>query len=410
MAGVLALVRALASLTFHWVRIGLLEGGFVRSWTAMAIPAPLSVSFLRAECKARPCNNQAGHALAEVESADEENLDGSRVGVKGVNGETSRLLVVSGSDPDETLHYIVKRPPPLNSDTRQVSNLQRWGERECRFYTELAPLTPCRTPQCALASMRNGGNYVLVLEELMSTEWSTHHESQGLNVDQAAAALESIGTVHKYFRGNPELDRSWLPVLPVQLPLVPILVDHLKKVWPIVKDLHHEDIPEEIVDKVDDLAQHYEELSNRIAAAPRTLLHGDFRAENMRFRSSSSASGIGTATGSDMPQEVAVFDWAMCSKGNGVYDFVYLLSLSLSAENRRAWEPKLTKIYCDAAGIANDQHFQEQKRVAVLLIFTSYIFGAPAGVQDPAMKQTHTDGFRSLCDAIHDWFALELLS
>ncbi|GBG26663.1 Hypothetical Protein FCC1311_028842 [Hondaea fermentalgiana] len=418
MRGTLAWARAVSSVAWHWFRVAILEGGMVKKLTLQALPTPLSVPFLRATCRADIEDNE----LAETQSADEENLDdGSRVGVKGVNGETSRLLVVSGKKPDETLRYIVKRPPPEGSKVREVAGLQRWPERECKFYTELAQFVPCKTPRCVLAERRDAIDFVLVLEELQPAEWFTHDDAQGLTFRQALAAVCAIGKVHAAFRSSPHLDKSWLPILPVQLPLVPFLVSHLETVWPAVEKIHRDDIPEDIRAKVGALASQYEALSERLAAAPRTLVHGDFRAENMRFRiatpglSSPTPNSISpsTLTPGDLAAggevEVAVFDWAMCSQGNGVYDFVYVLVLSLTRDTLRKHEQALEDAYCHAAGITNDAQLRELKQAALLIIFASYIFGAVAGVEDESARPTHAIGFQRLCAAIEEWDAMRLL-
>jgi hypothetical protein len=89
---------------------------------------------------------------------------------------------------------------------------------------------------------------------------------------------------------------------------------------------------------------------NRVLAqrSPWTLVHQDFRVENMLF---------GPA-GSD---EVKVIDWQGIGRGPGAYDLAYLLGGSMDVALRRDLEQTLVKTYFDAllaSGVA-DYSFEQ---------------------------------------------------
>merc|ERR1711908_149788 len=63
----------------------------------------------------------------------------------------------------------------------------------------------------------------------------------------------------------------------------------------------------------------YASLLERLARPPLTLLHGDFRLENLRFSTCS-------------PVSVAAFDWQFVCRGRGAYDLAYFLALSRPPE------------------------------------------------------------------------------
>jgi len=66
---------------------------------------------------------------------------------------------------------------------------------------------------------------------------------------------------------------------------------------------------------------------------PHTLVHFDYRADNLLF---------------DADGSVAVIDWQTISQGGGAADVGYLLSQNLTIEDRRAHEAALLRAYHDA--------------------------------------------------------------
>ena len=94
--------------------------------------------------------------------------------------------------------------------------------------------------------------------------------------------------------------------------------------WPAVVDF--------IGDRMSPYARRAgEALAPRIGALmdlafeqPRTLMHGDFRADNMMFEAGPSVSPF------------ALVDWQIVMQGPAAFDLAYMLSGSLDVETRRA--------------------------------------------------------------------------
>src|SRR5690606_17707889 len=78
----------------------------------------------------------------------------------GINGETVRLHLRYPQDASGPASVIAKLP---SDRSRGVAGYQRWYEREVRFYRELAPETPMRTPRCLSAEIAPSDDYVLLL-------------------------------------------------------------------------------------------------------------------------------------------------------------------------------------------------------------------------------------------------------
>ncbi|MET0911137.1 MAG: oxidoreductase family protein, partial [Ilumatobacteraceae bacterium] len=82
-------------------------------------------------------------------------------------------------------------------------------------------------------------------------------------------------------------------------------------------------------------------------AMPHTLVHFDFRADNLFF--------------DDDDGSIAVVDWQTISQGGGVADIGYFLSQNLSTEDRREHEADLLRAYHDALvanGVTDYSHEQ----------------------------------------------------
>jgi aminoglycoside phosphotransferase (APT) family kinase protein len=76
------------------------------------------------------------------------------------------------------------------------------------------------------------------------------------------------------------------------------------------------------------------DLLNDLEPAPRTIIHGDFRLDNMFF---------------DHPDgsPLAVIDWQISNKGRGIFDVAYFLCSSLEADVRTANEMRLLRAWHD---------------------------------------------------------------
>ena len=88
----------------------------------------------------------------------------------------------------------------------------------------------------------------------------------------------------------------------------------------------------------DALAAEYAAVLRRLGEPPRTLLHGDYRPDNMRCRQLAQREAA----------ELVVYDWQFAAAGRGGYDLAYFLALSLPAEARRRDEARLLAEYCIA--------------------------------------------------------------
>ena len=83
-----------------------------------------------------------------------------------------------------------------------------------------------------------------------------------------------------------------------------------------------------------------------VSAGPRTLVHGDYRGENIFFRPE--VGGGASASGGASPgDDFAVVDWQGCGLGPGLYDVAYFLGINVVPGDRRRIEREALEEYHD---------------------------------------------------------------
>lgn len=283
----------------------------------------------------------------------------------GENSRLTRLTLRNGES------VILKRRPASQA-ARRVAAVQRWYEREVHWYLVLAPMTPIRCPRCFGAKYdKLTGAFGLALEDLSS--WTTPQ------AEDLTAVLETLGKLHKQWNGMDK--RGPLPLAPCTLSLAPQIEMYFLKAWKSVRADY--DIHRDHVDIVDNVARPgvYVELTRRLAHSPRrTLLHGDFRPENLLVHE----------------KEVCVLDWQFASVGAAAYDYAYFVALACSIDERRDFEPQLKAAYLheNPGGLPDND-----VRTAVLLALASFVMGAFTAKDRPL----HTTAIARLAAAAMDW-------
>ncbi|KAJ8612592.1 hypothetical protein CTAYLR_009798 [Chrysophaeum taylorii] len=285
----------------------------------------------------------------------------------GVSGENSTLTRVGP---------LIAKRRPTDPNARRVGILQRWYEREVYFYKCLAPETPVRCPKCEDARYDFWtGSFLLLLEDV-----SAWREVGG---DDCAACVRALGRLHNRWRGM--TPTGPIPLTPVHLVLGPQIASYFRWAWTRVRD-SYADLGDDVKLVIEDLAadhSKYETLLQRLATTHPTLLHGDFRPDNMRV----------------CDGEVCVFDWQFASVGAGAYDYAYFVALALPPHLRREMDASLRETYLAERPEDPGALDPPDLEAGVLLALASFVMGA-ATAQDHRM---HHEGITRLALAARDW-------
>ena len=227
--------------------------------------------------------------------------------------------------------------------------------REVDFYQQLAGVVPLRTPAAHLAVQAEGStDFVLVLEDfggLLPAD-----QLSGLGLDAAGVAIDAIARLHAWAWGD---DRRLQDLCAA---FESICCDATRALYPTFFAggwasylAHAEREPDEALNLVaagwvDALPWFLDAL-----AAPATLCHGDYRADNLFFD---------TSDGS-----VSVIDFQLMHQGCGISDIAYLVSQSVEEATLDDHE-RLVRRYCtalEACGVVYPwPEAWRQYRIAVL--------------------------------------------
>jgi aminoglycoside/choline kinase family phosphotransferase len=139
-----------------------------------------------------------------------------------------------------------------------------------------------------------------------------------------------------------------------------------------------------------------------LAAAPRTLCHGDFRTDNLMFRL--------TPAG---PKLTAI-DWQIVMQARGPYDVGYLMSGAVDIEMRRANEDRLLRRYHDglvSRGVTgyDFETCREDYRRAILVGLNYWVQGFAVSDQSIPRAVALFDSWAERLDAAVKDLGLEAL-
>ncbi|ROO88595.1 ecdysteroid kinase [Actinocorallia herbida] len=260
-----------------------------------------------------------GAAVTAVESAP--------IGTGQVS-QTLRLTLAYDR-PDAGPRTVIAKIASPDPTSRSAAKLIRTYEVEAGFYQALAPRLPgASVPVCHFAAHDpETDDYTVLLEDFASAQ--PGDQLAGLATADAASAVKEMAVLHAAVWEDPFLGE--LPWLnrddPESRAFTAALVTSMYEGF---RERYSERIPADGLALIEEFLPSLEKYLAPYDA-PATLVHGDFRADNLLFG----------------PARPAVLDWQTCSRGAGVSDLAYFLSSSLPADVRRAEEESLVHLYHD---------------------------------------------------------------
>lgn len=279
---------------------------------------------------------------------------------EGFMGKLARVALIYGQGGAGPASLVAKLPTD-DPGSVAIGQMLRVWEREARFYLDLAPRLPVRTPQCYFADGDDAsGIFAMLLEDLSS--YTGGDQISGATPAQAAAAVQWLARFHASGSGSagaPGLD--WVPATATS-PMYQGLGPMLEAVFPSFAEKFADVAPPGTMGWVERMVPKWNE-SMAQQLLPQTVIHADFRADNLFFD---------TASGSP---DVIALDWQAIAFGEGLYDVAYFLGGSVPIEQRRASERELVAGYgrtlreLGVAAPEGDELFDHYRR-ALLLAMT----------------------------------------
>ncbi len=234
----------------------------------------------------------------------------------GLLGLVTRLHLKASKGP----RTLIAKFPTKTEGNRAVATTYDMYAREYRFYTQVAPNVPLRSPACYHAELNEqNSDFVLLLEDLQGFELGD--QVKGCSVDQAHQVIQSIASLHR---------NTWQPehitdIKPHDMPYQRDgMIGGFLVGWPVVitdfADVLEAAITPQQIALLNTMPDQVNRLLDIIHDGPLVIGHGDVRLDNIFFAKDGNA----------------LVDYQAVSKAAPEHDLAYFVTQSLSDDVRRA--------------------------------------------------------------------------
>jgi hypothetical protein len=227
---------------------------------------------------------------------------------------------------------LIAKFPNASPENRRLANMFSFYDIETHFYREIADEIELRTPCCYYSALDpETHDFVLLLEDLAPAR--VGDQLAGCSPAQAELAIHHLAKFHATWWENPRLDQlGWLPDTndPVRAQTTQA---GYQMAWGPFVDGFGDQVPPSMLEIGERFGRNVARLMDGLAASPRTIMHADYRLDNLFFA---------TPEGGD---PLAVIDWQLCQRGRGAFDIAYFVTFTLPPEERKAKEMRLLHDY-----------------------------------------------------------------
>lgn len=257
---------------------------------------------------------------------------------------------------------LVAKMPSKVPEVLQIA--RAWGlyEREVTFYRDISSVVGLRVPKAYVTQFDpETHRFALVMEDLSPA--ADGDQITGLSLERARLALDALADLHARWWNRPELAALEASIQPFGEGPWAGTGPRLAAAWPAFKPFLAGRASPTLIRVGERMAPTIERLMIDVAKPPRTLCHGDFRADNLMFADSPDGATLAT------------IDWQVALQARGAVDVSQLLSISVTTDLRRAHEPALLRGYYDrflAGGVEDygyDAFFEDYRRGLLVVFF-----------------------------------------
>ena len=202
--------------------------------------------------------------------------------------------------------------------------------KEVGFYRELAPLLDVRVPQTIAAEIaEDATDFILLFEDLGPARQGDQIASCSLA--DAREAVKQAAAIHAPSWNRSEIvELDWLHAAPETIAQIKALYPQAHAIF---AERYADTLEPELMRVCAELNEAAELWFGR-EGENRSLIHGDFRLDNMLFDIRGGA------------EPLAVLDWQTVAVGHPLTDIGYFLGCGIGNELRRAHEDELLDLYC----------------------------------------------------------------
>mgnify|MGYP001814075084 FL=1 len=316
-------------------------------------------------------------------------LDGSRVVAinheligTGKMGDNARYIMQYEGEHDRAPKSLIAKFPAADDQVRAVAGAQGAYYNEVMFYRHLAAGTRMRTPEIYASEIsEDKTSFVLLMEDLSPAQPGS--QLVGESRQHAVLALREAARLAAAYYGKDEIgDRDYV--------MAAARDDGgafgqalMEQSWPGFIDRFGHGLSRDCIAFGERYVRNYSHFVTRFEG-PKTLVHGDFRSENILFTADTAAT----------------VDWQTVGESSALTDAAYFLGGSVDIQNRREWERSLIDEYrnhLEEEGVSLTaaecwQQYREFAMHGLMITVLGASFTAPAERSDRmflAMIQRH---------------------
>jgi aminoglycoside phosphotransferase (APT) family kinase protein len=224
-------------------------------------------------------------------------------------------------------------------------------EIEARFYQQLAPRLPVRRPRCYVSCYDERSRaFTLLLEDVSAGRVADQVE--GCAPGDVERTVDQLAALHGPMWGHPDLaSLDWLPRH--DGPDAAWMASLVRRLYPRFLRRFGDRLQPEVVELLDVFVPRVEPYL-RDRPGPRTVVHGDFRADNLIIDG----------------DRVTVLDWQTAAHEPATTDLSYFLGASVDVTRRREIERSMVWRYIAALSrygvtLSMDECWRDYRRYAL---------------------------------------------
>lgn len=277
-------------------------------------------------------------------------------------------------DPDSRPGSVVVKLAADNETNRGVAQQFNLYLKEVCYYRELAPATGRISPTVFASAIDDQQNFFLLMEDV--SDYRMGNQVEGATLSEAELCVDVLATLHASFWDKIE-SVDWLPHMS-HSDNASNMATGCEIGWNQLMDYFGDFVPASINTRRDEYLAAITGLQEQLDVSPQTLIHGDFRMDNMLF---------GEQPGHE---PLLVVDFQGPLKGSGIQDLGYLMGHSVQTSVRREHERHLVQRYVDGLASKGVEGYDferafEHYRIAILYSWTVAV--VIAGTLDPTNER-----------------------
>jgi hypothetical protein len=240
--------------------------------------------------------------------------------------------------------------------------------KEVGFYREIAPQLGVRVPGVFAAEIAEDAvDFILLFEDLGPARGGNQLAS--CSAADARAGIRQAAAIHAPSWNNAALTGiEWLQPKAGQAEQIKALYGNAQAIF---RDRYSDTLEPKFMAICEELNEGRDHWFGR-DGGPKSIVHGDFRLDNMLFDIKGGA------------EEIAVLDWQTVAAGNPLTDIGYFLGTGIGDELRRAHEGELLDLYCaemTARGVPLSRD----------AIWDDYVLGAIHGISTAVFSAAYVE-------------------